>query len=180
MSLNTLKNYSEKIINYIIDKKNRKVVVSAVISGVIIYKIVDSIPARRIRRACKKIREEKESKHIKLIEISPEKKKQILSLKAYELAESIKNNKLTAEEVLYTYIERAETLGRKHNLTAEEQFEDAISRLSSLPPGPLSGVPMSVKDEIFQENCHSSGGIYWTSQKPAALTTSSRDVMLVG
>ena len=63
------------------------------------------------------------------------------------------------------YIERAETLGRKHNLTAEEPFEDAISRLSSLSPGPLSGVPISIKDKFYQEHCHTSGGLYWLTQK---------------
>ena len=83
----------------------------------------------------------------------------ILSLNAYEIALNINNEKITAQEVLLTYIARAQELGRKYHLSAEEVFEDAISRVSDLSSGSLKGVPISIKDEIFQENCHSSGGV---------------------
>ena len=101
---------------------------------------------------------------IPIPEISSETKTHILSLKAFELVKFIKNNTFTVEEVLYTYIERAQTLGRANNLTAEELFTDALARASSLSDSSekiLYGIPISVKDMIYQEDCCSSGGLAW-------------------
>lgn len=83
------------------------------------------------------------------------KKEHILSLKAWEITQEIKSGKITPEEVLGTYIEKAYKRGRKFKLTSEEPFDDARERLKSLNDGPLYGVPISVKDRISQEFCHS-------------------------
>lgn len=77
----------------------------------------------------------------------------------FELVEAIKDKAFTPEEVLYTYIERAQTIGRDLHVTAEEPFEDALRRLEFLPDGILKGIPISIKDEIYQEGCHSTGGV---------------------
>jgi fatty acid amide hydrolase len=124
------------------------------------------IKAYRIHKKGKLKLQSKLSAKAELIYVPSELKAEILNLKAYEIVSGIESKKFTAEQVLYTYIERAEILGRKFNLSAEEPFSDAISRLSSLPAGRLIGVPISIKDEIFQESCHSSGGLIWQSLIP--------------
>lgn len=147
-----------------------KKAIVAVLGSLIFYKfakwVMERSKARQMRKKGQAKLQAKLSVLTKIPEISPEKKSEILRLKAYEIVHNIKSGKYTSEEVLYTYIERAQTLGRKYNLSAEEPFQDALSRLQSLPSGLLSGVPISIKDEIFQENCSSSGGLVWLALSP--------------
>ena len=94
--------------------------------------------------------------------MSIEKKNQILAFKAYEISEKIRSGKYTIQEVLDVYMERAQELGRKYSISAEEMFEDAESRLSSIldtSDSILFGIPISIKDHIFQLGCCSSAGL---------------------
>ena len=94
--------------------------------------------------------------------MSIEKKNQILAFKAYEISEKIRSGKYTIQEVLDVYMERAQELGRRYKLSAEEMFEDAELRLSSIPDTSdsiLFGIPVSIKDHIFQLGCCSSAGL---------------------
>ena len=71
--------------------------------------------------------------------------------------------------MLAVYTERAREYGRKYNLSAEELFNDAYNRVLSMEPtsnSTLYGVPISIKDEIYQEMCCSSGGLIWRCSIP--------------
>lgn len=121
--------------------------------------LLRKIKSMKMQRTARAALAAKLAKTYEIPEISSETKAHILSLKAYELSAALSSNSLKIEEVLYTYIERAYILGRKFNLSAEELFEDALSRLKTLPKGPLYGVPISIKDFLHQENCHTSAGL---------------------
>ena len=148
----------EKIVN----KKNASIAASIIA----IYGLSKWLISRiRAHQAYKKGREKlqwKLSKKKKFPDRPIEKKNQILAFKAYELSEKIRNGKYTIQEVLDVYMERAQELGRKYSISAEEMFEDAESRLSSIldtSDSILFGIPISIKDHIFQLGCCSSAGL---------------------
>ena len=130
-----------------------------VIGGLIVY-IVSSVVYDQVRYFLVQKKANKKLKHRNsktvLVEV-PRTSKYVLSLSAQEIACS----SIPSQEILNTYIHRVLKVARPLNLTAEEPFEDALSRLDSLPKGLLYKVPISFKDEIFQENCTSSGGVTW-------------------
>ena len=108
------------------------------------------------RKASKK-RAIRDKKIVSLEPVDEEKQQRILSLHAYELAEGIKNKEFTCVEVMTVYIKRAQEIGREHNLTADEMFEEALEaaqqadlKLQNSPEscGPLHGIPISIKDHI--------------------------------
>lgn len=121
--------------------------------------------ARLLSGKASRVLQNKLSTPIPCISIPQSRKNYILSLKAFEVSSEVNLGHISSEEVLYTYIERAGEFGRKYNLSAEEQFTDAISRLPNISKGVLSGIPISVKDSIYQFNCHSSAGLIWNIEK---------------
>ena len=146
----------------IINKKNTAIAASIIA----VYSLSRWVLSRiRAKRAYKKGREKlkwKLSKNKKFPDMSIEKKNQILAFKAYEISEKIRSGKYTIQEVLDVYMERAQELGRRYKLSAEEMFEDAELRLSSIPDTSdsiLFGIPVSIKDHIFQLGCCSSAGL---------------------
>jgi fatty acid amide hydrolase len=149
--------------------RNQKILISA--SGsLLLYSLIKYL---RRRAKAKKMRDKGKAKlNSKLSQpipvlpkVSEEKTAEILSLKVHELVEGLNNKTLTSMEVLSVYISRCIDQGRRLNLSAEELFHDAITRIFSIPAsGLLLGVPISIKDEIFQENCSSSGGVVWLSE----------------
>ena len=59
-------------------------------------------------------------------------------------------------------MERAQEWGRRYKLSAEEVFDDAIMQINYISEphdSALFGVPISIKDHIFQLGCCSSGGL---------------------
>lgn len=141
-----------------------KVLGTVLITSFVFYQLTkyisERIKAKKILRKAKKRQHEKLSTPLPPLSLpSTDKQLYILSLKAYELADCIKAKTLTAEEVLSTYVNRAYLVGRKLNLSAEEVFGDAFRRLELVNDGLLAGVPISIKDEIMQLGCHSSGGV---------------------
>ena len=161
---------------------NAKRITAVVLGSFVLYQLVKLVSekskASQMRKKGHAKLEAKLSKHMEIAIIPSDTKADILRLKAHEIVSSIKSGRFTAEEILYTYIERAECLGRRFHLSAEEPFEDALSRLCSLPSGLLTGVPISFKDEINQQGCYSSGGLVWQSQladtKDSVLVTQLR------
>lgn len=138
----------------------RQIVAFAVAYSVVQY-VVRKISYYRAAKKGKEKLKERNSKVVSLKNIDQELKEKILSLKAYEIVEAIQKGELNPEDVLYTYIERAVIYGRKYNNSAEEPFEDALSRLENLPDGILKGLPISIKDNLSQIGCNTTGGLVW-------------------
>lgn len=159
--------------------RNQKIVISSC-STLLVYSLIKYLrrrsKAKKISAQGKMKLESKLSNPLpSLPSISSEKTTLILSLKAHELVKHIEDKTLTPMEILSVYITRCVEHGRSLNLSAEELFLDSISRIFSIPEsGLLLGVPISIKDEIFQENCSSSGGVVRLSQ-----TKDSYDSILV-
>ncbi|CAG9335873.1 unnamed protein product [Blepharisma stoltei] len=116
------------------------------------------IRARKARQRGAAKLKERNSKWLEL-NVDPELKEKILSMKAYQIVEAINSGSLTVQQVLNTYIMRAQELGRKYSITAEEMFTDAINRLEDLPGGILYGLPISIKDSFSQKGCVTSAGL---------------------
>lgn len=147
-------------------KENKSKTVGAVlIASFVFYQLTkyigERVKAKRVLRKAKRKADEKLSKPLPPLALpSTDRQLYILSLKAFELAEGIRAKTLNAEEVLSTYVNRAYLVGRTLNLSAEEVFADAFGRLEFIDDGGLlAGVPISIKDEIMQLGCHSSGGV---------------------
>ena len=69
------------------------------------------------------------------------------SFDAVGLAELIRNNEVSAEEVLEAAITRVEALNPKVNAVIHTMYDDARRAIASgLPDGPLAGVPYMLKD----------------------------------
>ena len=146
----------------IVNKKYAVIAISSFAVYHIIGWIAERIRARKANRRGKEKLRLKLLKNRNFLNLTLEKKNEILKLKAFEISESIRNGQFSIREILDVYMERAQLLGRKHNLTAEEMFEDALSRLDSIVDSSdslLFGVPISIKDHIYQEGCCSSGGV---------------------
>lgn len=121
--------------------------------------IKDKIVAKRLKQEAEQFVAARNSKKLQIPPIPEEKKQKILRLKAYQVKEALQKGEFTIEEIFFTYVEKAQTIGRELNLSAEELFEESLKSIHTLPDGPLYGVLVAVKDEIFQKNCHSSGGL---------------------
>jgi Asp-tRNA(Asn)/Glu-tRNA(Gln) amidotransferase A subunit family amidase len=104
----------------------------------------------------------------KLDEVSREMTGHILSLGAYKLTAAIKAGEFSCRQVVSVYIARAFDIGRRLNLSAEENFSVALEtadrldrKLADTPEkcGRLFGVPISIKDQIDQAGNSSSCGL---------------------
>ncbi|OMJ93342.1 hypothetical protein SteCoe_3695 [Stentor coeruleus] len=106
--------------------------------------------------------------------VSPETQSYILSLTASELSQVISQGKISSVQVVSTYCQRAHNIGRSYNLTAEENFDQALELAKICDEdlskgclrGSLHGVPFSVKDHITMKGCISSAGMIWLLDHP--------------
>lgn len=136
---------------------------------------------RRANRVLQKANRKRTAKHALKLEdleleyVSDSLKERIISLNATQLAKAIKDEEFSCTQVMSTYIQRAFTIGRNLNLTAEEPFVEALKlareademlRLAPEKCGRLHGVPISIKDEIYMKGCCSSGGVVWACENP--------------
>lgn len=135
----------------------------AILSGIAVYSVLDiavtAIKGSNMKKKGKNKLLSRNSKAFVPKIIDFQKREKILSLSAKEIAQAVSDGTFPPEDILATYIERARDIGRRLNLTAEEPFEDASRRTLSLPDGLLKGVPVSIKDELFQEGCQSTTGM---------------------
>ncbi|OMJ85272.1 hypothetical protein SteCoe_13431 [Stentor coeruleus] len=114
------------------------------------------------------------SKKYEFPPVQPEIQSFILSLSAHDLAKAIKSRQVTSLQAVSTYCQRAYTLGREMNLTAEECFYEALEEAKlcdeetskGLNRGILHGVPISVKDHISMKGCTSSAGMVYKLDYP--------------
>jgi Asp-tRNA(Asn)/Glu-tRNA(Gln) amidotransferase A subunit family amidase len=104
----------------------------------------------------------------KLDEVPEELVETIVSLTASELTAAIKAGKFSCRQVVTVYIRRAYQAGRELQISAEENFDQALEiadkldrKLAETPEkcGKLFGVPISVKDQINQKGKTSSCGL---------------------
>jgi fatty acid amide hydrolase len=136
---------------------------------------------RRANKVEQKARRKREAKlalkleDLELVYVPENVKEKIISLNATQLAQAIKNKEFSCIQVMSTYIQRAFTIGRNLNLTAEEPFRQALQlareadellRTAPEKCGRLHGVPISIKDELYMEGCCSSGGVAWVCENP--------------
>uniref|UniRef100_A0A8D0DYT5 Fatty-acid amide hydrolase 1 n=1 Tax=Salvator merianae TaxID=96440 RepID=A0A8D0DYT5_SALMN len=86
----------------------------------------------------------------------------ILSLSLVELAEKLREESLSPENVLYTYIKKALEVTRKVNCVTEfiHECEDQLQKLKKQKEkGLLYGIPVSIKDHIGCKGYISTGGL---------------------
>jgi len=99
--------------------------------------------------------------------LSTEKLAQILSSSISELHLSISNGSITCTEVVTAFIKQVQTLGISLNSVVDERFSLALQEAAALDqalasgrsPGPLYGIPFSVKDMISVQGCVSTYGL---------------------
>lgn len=133
-----------------------------------LFAIKRYVVRRKWRLKAQAKRVARDSYEPKLDEVSEELKQFILSLGACELAAAIKAGKCSCRQAVTVYIERAYKIGRRLNLSAEENFEEALQvadkldrKLVETPEkcGRFFGVPISIKDQINQKGKTSSCGL---------------------
>ncbi|MEC5424951.1 amidase [Virgibacillus sp. C22-A2] len=91
----------------------------------------------------------------------------VLSMDAFGIAESIRNEEFTSEEAVTAYINHIKKLNPVINAVVEERFKQALTEakemdqllLSSSTIGPLHGVPISVKESLHVANMKTTGGL---------------------
>ncbi|WP_257351917.1 amidase [Pseudalkalibacillus decolorationis] len=91
----------------------------------------------------------------------------ILDMDALDIAEQIKNRKLTSEKATRTYINHLKTVNPFINCLVEDRFETAIEEAkqsdellkSGHKKGKLFGVPISVKECFDVEGMKTTGGL---------------------
>jgi len=117
-------------------------------------------------------------KQLKLpsINISASLKDEILNSDSVALIEMLKSQKVTSEQILVTYFERACTIGLDLELLAEINFEEALTKArecdrqrKSNPnanQGILFGLPMSIKDCFRLKGTDATGGMACRLFKP--------------
>lgn len=139
-----------------------------VISALAISKGISLFRQNKLQKKATNKLNQKLSKKVSLPEVSEEKREVILSCTALEIVQGIKQGNFSCVEVMATYIQRAITIGRDLQLTAEEPFEEALRiayeydrKLLENPEscGILHGLPISLKDNISQLGCCSSAGL---------------------
>lgn len=95
-------------------------------------------------------------------------KNNLLNLDATEIAELIKERKVTSEEVTSTLIEHIKKINPSLNAVVEERFSDALKEArekdntidtTNWNNQPLYGVPISIKESIHVKGMKTTGGI---------------------
>mmetsp|Transcript_20771 Transcript_20771/g.38623 ORF Transcript_20771/g.38623 Transcript_20771/m.38623 type:complete len:574 (-) Transcript_20771:117-1838(-) len=116
----------------------------------------------------------------KMEEVSEDLTMFILSLTSSELTAAIKAGKCSCRQVVIVYVHRVFEIGRRLNLSAEENFAEALAiadrldRKLAINPedcGLLFGVPISIKDHIDQKGklstCGASSRLHIVSSEDA-------------
>lgn len=99
--------------------------------------------------------------------LSPAKQAQILSSSLSDLHTLIANGTVTCTEVVTAYIMHIRAVGVGLNAIVDERFSAALQEAAALDkavasghvPGPLYGIPFSVKDMISVQSCISTFGL---------------------
>jgi len=95
-------------------------------------------------------------------------KNNLLNLDATEIAELIKERKITSEEVVMTLINHIEKVNPSLNAVVEERFSEALEEAKWKDAAideadwnhqPLYGVPISIKESLNVEGMKTTGGI---------------------
>ncbi|WLD94777.1 amidase [Alkalihalobacillus sp. AL-G] len=100
----------------------------------------------------------------------------ILDMDALEIAERIKNRKITSEKATQTYINHLKVFNPSVNCLVEDRFSDAIEdakmadRLlkDGKAEGQLFGVPISIKECFDVEGMKTTGGLLHRKNKTAS------------
>lgn len=74
--------------------------------------------------------------------------KEILSLSATQQARLIRDGEISSEELIQAHLDQIAQVNPAINATVEVLAERALAESRAAPPGPLHGVPFSVKDSI--------------------------------
>lgn len=156
-------------------KKQYLIFAAALLSGIKLAQYIKSrIISCQMSRKGKLKLDERNSKKWEFPLVQPEIQSYILSLSANDLAKAINARQVTSVQAVSTYCQRAYTLGREMNLTAEECFGEALEdaklcdeeTAKGLSRGILHGVPISVKDHISMKGCTSSAGVVYKLDYP--------------
>jgi amidase len=100
----------------------------------------------------------------------------ILSLSGVAQAAFIRNRQISSEELVRAHLERIEAVNPRINAVIEVLAESALETSRNPVPGPLSGVPFSIKDSIEVAGTVCSAGTLGYRNAPR----SKRDATLVG
>lgn len=166
--------------------ENKLLVLGTLVGLFIAYRLAGGIAATRKKKAmldlARKKRVERDailSKPLPPININPDLKKIILESPVTKLIELLNNKKITSEQILVSYYERARTIGRDLELICETRFEEALQEArecdkiraktenpAELPP--LFGIPISLKEVFQTKGLDSTYGVIALMNKPAA------------
>ena len=96
----------------------------------------------------------------------------VLTATARQLRDMIARGSLTCSDVVSTYAYRASTLGAELNLNAEECFQEAAEAARGVGADAgtealLRGVPVSIKDQYFQQGYDATCGAACKAFRPA-------------
>ena len=96
----------------------------------------------------------------------------VLTATARQLRDMIARGSLTCSDVVSTYAYRASTLGAELNLNAEECFQEAADAARGVGADAgtealLRGVPVSIKDQYFQQGYDATCGAACKAFRPA-------------
>lgn len=155
------------------DKVKAKNIFKLGLAAAVIYKgakyALGRIRNLRLRNKAKEKLRKKLQVKLDIEGVEQEIENRILSLSAWELARGIREKEFSCVQVVSVYVKRAEDIGRRLGLTAEECFEDALKEARICDEevqrghfrGALHGVPISVKDQFPMKGYQSTVGLSW-------------------
>lgn len=145
-------------------------------------RIVKSNGASKARRLAIEKRAARDKKREQLLEhlrgklkqssIDRQRAEKIGQSTATELIEALKNHEITYTEVALVLSIRALKVGQQLNCTTEEFFDETLSLAEELDRNGskdllLSGIPVSIKDQINQKGADSSMGLSMRNFRPS-------------
>lgn len=150
----------------------------------ILYCVISSLVARAKRNKWRDIARKKIQERNRIITdeklpesgLSPKMKEEVLNNDVTTLRKLLDEGKVTSKQILLAYYERARTIGVQYEWITETNFAEALQKAeecdklakdTSIPKGPLFGIPISIKDFFDQASFDSTFGLASRCFNPA-------------